>query len=429
MKLKKIISIFTCGLVLTSLLTGCGNSAGDSKDSASNNSKGKETHLKILIKQPNFKDQYSKYFDQFCAKYEKENGIKVTYDLEMPDSNNGNQILKTRLAAKEDLDIFDIHAVNDMATFNKAGYLENLNDQPFAGKLLDNVKPIVSVDNKVLGLPLESLAYGYLYNKKIFNDLGLKPPTTITEMKSVIEKLKAANINPFLISYKDSWIPQLFLPLTVGSYASTTNKDFITKMNDGTGSFKDISGMFDIIDLVNANGTSKGMDIGADDGCAAFVQGKAAMWVQGPWESESILKLDSKFEIGNAPLPINDDPKATLISTSVSTTLCVSKYSKNKEVSKALLNYILDDEVTNDFYQSMKFNQVAKNQTFTSYPWVDEALTYVKAGQSCQDPAIPQAVKDEVGKVLQTYYLKSSSKDDVINDLDKTWADALKNAK
>lgn len=414
--MKKLTAVLTCLVMFVSLFTGFTSVAVKST---------KEVHLKIFIPQPRFRDQYTSYFDQFAKKYEKEKNVKVTYDLEMPDANNQSQILKTRLASNEDLDIFAIHAVNDVPTYNKAGYLEDLSDQPFVKKLLPSIKPSVTINKKVLSLPLESLEWGILYNKKIFKQLGLTPPTTLTEMKAVVKKLNAAKITPFLLSYKDSWIAQLFLPLIVGGQVNTTQKHFLDNMNKGTGSFAQLKGFFDIIDLVNANGTSKALDLGGDNGCAAFAQGKAAMWVQGPWYAESILKVDKNFEFGVAPLPINDNPNASLINLSVSTTLCVSKFSKNKEVAKALLNYVLDDKDSNAFYQSLAFNPVATVHTFKPYSWVADAMVYVKAGKSCSDPIMPPAVKDEVGKVLQTYYLKVSSQNDVIKDLDKTWKNSL----
>jgi raffinose/stachyose/melibiose transport system substrate-binding protein len=302
--------------------------------------------------------------------------------------------------------------------------LTDLSSQPFAAKLTDGVKPIVSIDNKVVAVPMESLQWGFLYNKKIFNDLGLKPPTTLTEMKAVVQKLNDNKIKPFMLSYKESWIPQLFLPLTVGGLVSTSNKDFVDKMNKNQGSFSEIKQMFDIIDLVNANGTDRAFEIGNDDGSADFANGKAAMWIQGPWNADSILKANDKMEFGVAPLPINDDPKATLINVSVSTSLAMAASSKNKEVAQDLLNYILDDQASNGFYQSMKFNPVSKNQTFKPYPWVEEASSYANKGQFYKDPTLPAAVKDESGKALQAYFNKKMSKDDLIKDLDKTWKDA-----
>ncbi|MEK8130045.1 extracellular solute-binding protein [Paenibacillus filicis] len=422
--MKKALTT-TVALMMLGSTIAC--SSGTPDKGSSNNGAGapQKVELKLFLGGlDRFRDQFDKYFAQFAEKEKKEKNIEVTFNSEYPGSENSAQILKTRLATGDVPDIFSLHAVNDIPDYYRAGYLADLSSQPFAAKLQEGIKPIVSIDNKVVALPMESVQWGYLYNKKIFNDLGLKPPTTLTEMKAVVQKLNDNKVKPFLLSYKESWIPQLFLPLTVGSLVNTSHKDFIDKMNKNEGSFADIKEMFDIIDLVNANGTDRAFEIGNDDGSADFANGKAAMWVQGPWNADSILKVNDKMEFGVAPLPINDDPKSSLINVSVSTSLALASSAKNKEVAQDLLNFILDDQASNDLYQSLKFNPVSKNHTFKPYPWVEEAATYANKGLFYKESTIPTAVKDESGKALQAYYNKKLSKEDVIKDLDKTWKDA-----
>ncbi|MEK3852183.1 extracellular solute-binding protein [Paenibacillus jamilae] len=408
-------------MLVGTLLAGCGaNSSGS--DSSGSGGDGKTVNLKMFIAQPRLKEHYDKYINAFVAKEKKDKNIDVTVQLEMPPADNAAQILKTRLASNDAPDVFALHAVNEIPPFYKAGYLEDLSGQPFVNKLMDSVKPSVTTkDGKVVAVPLETISWGYLYNKKIFKDLDLQPPGTLTEMKAVVEKLKANNVKPFLLSYKESWIPQLFVPLTAGAMMNTQNKDFIDRMNQDKGSFSEMKSMFDIIDLVNSNGTDKALEIGGDDGSAAFASGKAAMWIQGPWFAETILKSDPKMDFGVAPLPINDDSNATLINLSTSTSLAVSSTSKNKEVALDFVNYVLDDKDSSAFYEALKFNPISKVHTFKSYPWVNDATEYVKAGKSYQDPSIPQAVKDEAGKSLQSYYAGQLSQDDVIKALDKAW--------
>lgn len=408
-------------MLVGTLLAGCGaNSSGS--DSSGSGGDGKTVNLKMFIAQPRLKEHYDKYINAFVAKEKKDKNIDVTVQLEMPPADNAAQILKTRLASNDAPDVFALHAVNEIPPFYKAGYLEDLSGQPFVNKLMDSVKPSVTTkDGKVVAVPLETISWGYLYNKKIFKDLDLQPPGTLSEMKAVVEKLKANNVKPFLLSYKESWIPQLFVPLTAGAMMNTQNKDFIDRMNQDKGSFAEMKSMFDIIDLVNSNGTDKALEIGGDDGSAAFASGKAAMWIQGPWFAETILKSDPKMDFGVAPLPINDDPNATLINLSTSTSLAVSSTSKNKEVALDFVNYVLDDKDSSAFYEALKFNPISKVHTFKSYPWVNDATEYVKAGKSYQDPSIPQAVKDEAGKSLQSYYAGQLSQDDVIKALDKAW--------
>lgn len=422
--MRKMCKVLLSSVMAIVLLAGCGaNVNTSSSEQAGDNSKVEATtaNIKMFISQPRLKEQWDSFIADWAAKVKAEKNIEVKVQLEMPTAENASQILKTRLASNDAPDIFGIHAINEIPSFYKAGYIEDLSGQDFVEKILDNVKPAVTIDNKVVGVPLESLSWGYLYNKKIFADLGLTPPTTISEMKTVIDKLQENNITPFILSYKESWIAQLFLPLAVGGLINTENADFIERMNNDAGSFAEMKSMFDIIDLVNANGTDKALEVGGDDGAAAFATGKAAMWVQGPWYAETILQSNPDIEFGVAPLPINDNPDATMINLSVSTTLVISPESKNKELAIDFLNYMLDDEASNKFFESVKFSPLATVHSFEAYSWVNEATEYVKKGKSYQDPSMPQSVKDEVGKALQSYFAKQMSQDDVMMALDKTW--------
>ncbi|MNJ38993.1 Multiple sugar-binding protein precursor [compost metagenome] len=429
--MKNNWKLLLSAILVIGLLAGCGSGGNTSSGSANSGDsekadkggKAETVNLKVFIAQPRLKEQYDKYIADFIVKEKAEKNIDVKIQLEMPNADNAPQILKTRLASNDAPDVFSLHAVNEVPTFYKAGYLEDLSSQPFVDTLLESVKPSVTYDDKIVAVPLETLSWGYLYNKQIFADLGLTPPTTLTEMKAVVDKLKENNITPFVLSYQEAWIPQLFLPLAVGAMTETGNADFVDRMYSDNGSFSEMKAMFDIIDLVNANGTDKALEVSGDDGAAAFAAGKGAMWIQGPWYAETILKSKEDFEFGVAPLPINDNPDATLINLSTSTSLAVSPTSKNKEVALDLVNYILDENDSSEFFQSLKFNPLATVHTFDSYPWVNDATEYVKAGKSYQDPRIPQAVKDEVGKGLQSYFAKQMSQDDVINALDKAWKD------
>jgi raffinose/stachyose/melibiose transport system substrate-binding protein len=413
-------SVVSAALVSV-LLAGCGSNAGT--DNEQNEVKaGSTVNLKVFIAQPRLKEHYDKYIEQFKAKEKADKNIEVNVQLEMPPADNAPQILKTRLASNDAPDVFALHAVNEIPPFSKAGYLEDLSNQPFVDKLLDSVKPSVTdASGKVVAVPLETLSWGYLYNKDIFKEQGLEVPTTLTEMKAVVEKLKAAGITPFELSYKEAWVPQLFLPLTVGALTQTEHKDFVEKMNKDEASFSDMKALFDVFDLVNANGTDKALEVGADDGAAAYATGKAAMWIQGPWYAETILKSNPDINFGVAPMPLNDNPDDTKINLSTSTSLAVSSSSKNKEVALDFVNYILDDKDSSAFYEALKFNPVAKVHTFKSFPWVDDALKYVNEGKAYQDPTIPQAVKDESGKALQGYYSGQLNQQQVIDALDKAW--------
>lgn len=418
--MKKALTTIIATVLFLGILAGC-NAGGSSSSGDGEGGSSEKVELKVFIGQPRFKEQYETYIDQFVAKQKEEKGRDVTVKLELPSVNEADQLLKTRLASGDSPDVFGIHAINDIPVYDKAGYLEDLSGEPFVEKLYDTVKPMVSREDRVLAVPLETLQWGFIYNKDIFEENGLEVPKTLTEMKAVIKELEDKEITPFIRAYKDSYIPQLFLPLTVGALESTSNKGFLESMNAGEGSFADLKGMFDIMDLVHAHGTDRPFEVGQDQGAAAFASGQAAMWVQGPWMAESMLATNENFNFGVAPLPINDDENATLINLGASTSLAVSKESKVKDVAKDFINYILDDQDSSAFYESLGFNPLATVHTFETYPWLEDSSKYVEEGKVYQDPTIPSAVKSASEKLFQSYYADDASQKDVISGLDRAW--------
>ena len=437
--MKKALYLGLIGLLLMLSLAACSsNSTGNGEQAAATNAgtaekteepaaEAQKVELKIQIGSPRFKDQFEKYFEQFKAKELAEKNIEVTIDLEMPNPDQAKQVLQARLASDDAPDIFDVHA-NDLPTYYKAGYLEDLTAQPAIATLYDSVKSTVTLDGQVVALPLESLSWGYLYNKKIFSDLGITPPQTLDEMKAVVEKLNANNTKPFLLAFQESWVPQLMTALSLGGIISSEHQDWIEKMNKGEASYADVQDIFNIIDLIMANGTDKPFEVGNEAGSTDFANGKAAMWVQGPWNAETILKVNPEMEFGVAPLPVSNNAAGTMINLSTSTTIALSKTSKNKEVALDLLNYFYDANDSSALFQELKFNPVSTVHKYEVFPWVNEASEYVARGKAYQDLKLPNGVTDEQSKLLQSYYAKEVTKEQFIASMDKAWATAIKTA-
>lgn len=410
--------------MLGGLVSACGSNDNNASEGGASES-AKNVNLKVFIALPRFKSQFEDYLEKFKQKELAEKNIKVEISLEMPGSDTADQILKSRMAGGDSPDVFTVHAVNDIPSFYRAGYLTDLSSQPFVSELLDGAKSGVTYDGKIVAVPLESLGWGMLYNKKIFRENDLKLPETVTEMKQLGETLKAKNIQPFLIALKESWMAESFPTLAVGALNSSSNKDFVERMDKGEASYAELNGLTDAMDMLREFGDKKVFELDGDQSTALFAQGNIAMWpAQGPWFAESILKNDPNFELGVAAMPINDDPNATLLNLSTSTSVAVSPDSKHQEVALDLVNFLLDPTESSAFYESMMFNPVAKSHTFTPYPWIDDVTAYVKAGKAYDDPRIPSGVKSTSETLFQSYYAKDKTKDDVVKAMDKAWKDA-----
>src|SRR5690625_3771224 len=169
--MRKKVFAFMAMLFIVGMLAACGGSdeAAPSRDN-DGEVVSDEVQLKVFIAQPRFKEIYEPYLNQFAEKYEEEEGVKVTFQLEMPGVNESGQILQTRLASNDSPDIFTVHAINDIPRYDRAGYLEDLSDQPFVDMLLDTPREAVTRDDRVVAAPLESLHWGFLYNEDIFEE-------------------------------------------------------------------------------------------------------------------------------------------------------------------------------------------------------------------------------------------------------------------
>lgn len=429
--MKKLLSIILILTMVLSMFAGCSNNndaqgSGNDQEPSMANEEPTEVELKVFMSFPRFKDQFEAYFEKFKVKMLEEENIAVSIELEMPAADQAGQILKARLASNDAPDIFTLHAIADIPTFYEAGYLSDLSGLEFTNSVYDSVKEMVSFDGKVVALPLESLAWGYLYNQEIFEANGLTPPQTLDDMKHVVKVLNDNGQVPFLLSFQESWIPQLMMALSLGGTVTAEHPSFVEDMNNGTGSYNDVASVFDIIDLIMENGSDNPFEVGSSAGSADFANGKAAMWVQGPWMSESILEVNPDMKIGVAPLPVNNNPEAAMINLSTSTSLAISPTSQNKEVAEALLNFILDEKESSALFESLKFNPIADVHDYQSFPWVDEAMSYVADGKAYRDLSLPGGVTDETAQLLQAYYAGTVTKEEFIKTLDNAWAAALK---
>jgi raffinose/stachyose/melibiose transport system substrate-binding protein len=204
--------------------------------------------------------------------------------------------------------------------------------------------------------------------------------------------------------------------LTIGGKVSGEVPDWLTRMYGNEGSYSEISDIFDVIDVIMQNGTDRAMEEGSEAGSADFANGKAAMYVQGTWASNTILTTNPDMNMGVFALPVNNNKACTLINLSTSTTLGVYPESKNLDV--------LDDEDSSALFQSCSFNPIAAVHNYDTSSWVKEAYQYVADGRSYQDLVLPSSVTDEQGKLLQEYYTGSVTREDIIKDLDAKFKDA-----
>jgi raffinose/stachyose/melibiose transport system substrate-binding protein len=147
------------------------------------------------------------------AAFEAENpGIKIEIETH-PGGGEGDNLVKTRLATGEMADVFRYNAGSLFQALNPPQTMLDLTNEPFQANVIDSFKPTVTApDGKVYGVPEEAaMGGGILYNKKIYEELGLSVPKTWDEFMANNEKIKAAGKVPVIQTFGDTWTSQLFV--------------------------------------------------------------------------------------------------------------------------------------------------------------------------------------------------------------------------
>lgn len=138
----------------------------------------------------------------------------VTFDIEVA-AGGGTEVdnlVKTRLATGEMNDIFYYNSGSLLQALNPSETLVDFSQEPFIDNIAESFIPTVSQGDQIFGVPVGfAAAGGILYNKAVYEELGLSVPKSWDEFAANNEALLAAGIPPVLQTYGDTWTAQLFV--------------------------------------------------------------------------------------------------------------------------------------------------------------------------------------------------------------------------
>ena len=170
---------------------------------------GENVELSFLVANS---EQAVKPAEALVAAFEKKNP-NINIDLETgPQGSELDNLVKTRLATGEMNDVFVYLAGSLFQALKPESQLHPVSDEPWLGDLDETFAKTVSVNDQLYGAPFGSaFGGGILYNKKVYEKLGLEIPKTWDEFMANNAKIKEAGIDPVIQSYGETWTSQLFV--------------------------------------------------------------------------------------------------------------------------------------------------------------------------------------------------------------------------
>ncbi len=314
--------------------------AGGAQDGAS--AAVEPVTLNMLFYSPELQDQYA----DMAAAYKAETGVTLDITVLQADYRS---VLTSKINSGDIPDVFMSSAYADNSTYKD--YVYDMSKEDFIKKISPSALQGVTVDGEVIGYPFLVQSHSFIYNKKVFRDVGITTlPKTLAEYEAAAMKLQAAGVQPFATGFKEFWVLpqtawQAVAPVVVKNYGGYAA--FVKKLNDGSLKFKDVKEMayvFDLLDLIKKYGGPKPNESDFNDQTSSLATGKVAMIHQGNWAEGTILKTNPAAEIGFLVGPVGQDAKAGGIMFDSNQTLRVAKDGKKVKAALDWLRWLTTSE-------------------------------------------------------------------------------------
>lgn len=402
--MKKTISLLAAGALSISLLAGCGGEASSGND-------------KVKIEFFHHKREGMETIDKLIAKFEKEN---PNIDVEQASPPEPSTVLRTSVSKNDIPDIIGVGGDVTYSDLANAGVFTDVSND----KNLEKIQPAyvqmlrdVSGLEEVYAIPFATNAVGVIYNKAIFEELGLEVPKTWDEFIAVAEKVKGAGKIPFFHTYKDAWTT---LPAFNALAANTQGDDFYSELNKGTilaeERYKEAA---EKIVKLTEFGHKNQQGVAYNDGNTAFANGQSAMYLQGMWAIPEIKKANPDIELGVFPFPATNNPDEIDVISGVDLLLGVAASSKHPEEAKKFVEFLLEEENAKQYIQEQNSFSALEGITQDD-PTVNDLIASFEKGALTDFPDhyIPTGVTPE--KTLQILVLEKDV-DAFLNKLQKDW--------
>ncbi|MGC0271985.1 ABC transporter substrate-binding protein [Pseudactinotalea sp. Z1739] len=129
-----------------------------------------------------------------------------------PGGGDGDNIVKTRLSTDEMADVFIYNSGSLFQALNPDQMLVDLSDQPWVGELDEDFVTTVSTENGTYGNAWgATFGGGIIYNRAVYDELGLEVPQTWDEFMENNEVIAEAGMTPVIQTYGSTYTSQLFV--------------------------------------------------------------------------------------------------------------------------------------------------------------------------------------------------------------------------
>jgi raffinose/stachyose/melibiose transport system substrate-binding protein len=378
---RKILIAVLLGLAVGMMMYAGGGSQGSS--SGGTGSARKPVVTVMVDKDTNFAGAEA-VLNAAAEKF----GVELQVEIR-PGGTEGDNIMKTRLATGDMADIFLYNTGSLLQAINPERNIADLTNEPWMTQVTDSFKTAASVQGRVYAVPFGSTSAGaWLYNKRVYRELGLQVPNTWRDLLANLDKVQAAGKVALIGSYKDTWTAQLIvlgdeynikaaLPTYPADY--TANK---LKIATTPAALRSFEKMAESRKYLNQDALATTYDQGIE----MIATGKGVHYpMLAGLNNIQINYPEYINDIGVFGQP-GDDPNKHGLTVWESGGWYIYKNSPNVELCKKILEYYISQEGIDIYSSRIKpegpYSVKGIKLPADSYPAVLEMQTYFDAGKT-----------------------------------------------
>lgn len=335
---KRLSIIFLLLILVISIFAAC---SGNTNNNESKDDDGKK-NLSFI----HWRGEDSDVFNELIEKFEEENpNISVNMDAFPSDQYETN--LQTKLKGGGSGDVFAMMPGLQFETITKAGLAAELTDEDVVSRFIEQYIDVGAVEEQQYGLPLQLVFNIPVYNKSMFDELGLEPPKDWDGFLELNEKLKEEGIeNPLIFPAGDNGPGQFMNPMMMNT---EPEEGIWEKVQEGERKISEdwwIESLSKIKELNDKGYFGKDpLGVTQDASGTLFAQEKGGMLAMGSYMMEQVKDQNPDMELGLlAPITTTEEDMEWEGIHTTTFMLAINEHSKQKEEAEKFIEFLTRPE-------------------------------------------------------------------------------------
>lgn len=321
-----------------------------------------------------------------------EERLNIRVEVERaPAGTEHDNIVRTRLATGDMSDMMIYNVGSLFHALNPSQHFVDLSNEPFIERLEDSFVQTVTSDGAIYGIPLTTTRVGgWLYNKRVYEELGLTVPRTWDQLIQNLDTIRQnSDITPVIGAYRDSWTAQIVF-LADNYNVMAADPSFADEFTAGRAKFADHPAALRSWEKLAQVGTYLNSDFLAtthEMALEMLINGEGAHYPTITNALSVMFELygDAVNDIGVFGQP-GDDPNNHGVTVWMPGGMFINRNGSNVEAAKRFFEFFISDEALAIYSSRLKpdgpYAIRGVGLPDDVYPGVQDLLPFFEAGRT-----------------------------------------------